>query len=505
MPLKLVIVEDNPLTVRSLTETIDWTQLDCEVVGTAGDGETGRDMILDKMPDIVLTDIRMPQCSGLDMLETIRDKIPDCKVIIITGYDHFQYASRAIKLAVFDYLLKPIRNEEVIASVQRAAAEIRRRQEAQRSLAEADAVHRRAQLVSLLTNPSQRGQGVRAVFDSLDLHFAEYYIMTVRLSEAGEISQSALNHLDQLIASRRVSAVTFFLYDTMVAFIMRQTSDDGWKRESLELAEAIAEGMTEPVEIGVSRRNTSLHAIRTVYQQARQAMWEAALTRDECAVVFFEEGDHREHASPKIAEFNRRVSDLIEKAELSDECARDAARELVALSGNQYSQLRALIAMYSLELRRKFGASSNLQTDAALYESWFVTSPEEAEACLLKMCALLRSGAQEERYSLLTRNTIQYINLHAADSLHLNDVAEHMNVSGNYLSALIRKETGITFHDHVLKAKMAVARTMLADPRILVEEVARAVGYSNYISFYNAFKRTENMTPSDYRNRKVTL
>jgi AraC-like DNA-binding protein len=359
--------------------------------------------------------------------------------------------------------------------------------------------------VSLLTNPSQRGQGVRAVFDSLDLHFAEYYIMTVRLSEAGEISQSALNHLDQLIASRRVSAVTFFLYDTMVAFIMRQTSDDGWKRESLELAEAIAEGMTEPVEIGVSRRNTSLHAIRTVYQQARQAMWEAALTRDECAVVFFEEGDHREHASPKIAEFNRRVSDLIEKAELSDECARDAARELVALSGNQYSQLRALIAMYSLELRRKFGASSNLQTDAALYESWFVTSPEEAEACLLKMCALLRSGAQEERYSLLTRNTIQYINLHAADSLHLNDVAEHMNVSGNYLSALIRKETGITFHDHVLKAKMAVARTMLADPRILVEEVARAVGYSNYISFYNAFKRTENMTPSDYRNRKVTL
>ena len=505
MPLKLVIVEDNPLTVRSLTETIDWTQLDCEVVGTAGDGETGRDMILDKMPDIVLTDIRMPQCSGLDMLETIRDKIPDCKVIIITGYDHFQYASRAIKLAVFDYLLKPIRNEEVIASVQRAAAEIRRRQEAQRSLAEADAVHRRAQLVSLLTNPSQRGQGVRAVFDSLDLHFAEYYIMTVRLSEAGEISQSALNHLDQLIASRRVSAVTFFLYDTMVAFIMRQTSDDGWKRESLELAEAIAEGMTEPVEIGVSSRNTSLHAIRTVYQQARQAMWEAALTRDECAVVFFEEGDHREHASPKIAEFNRRVSDLIEKAELSDECARDAARELVALSGNQYSQLRALIAMYSLELRRKFGASSNLQTDAALYESWFVTSPEEAEACLLKMCALLRSGAQEERYSLLTRNTIQYINLHAADSLHLNDVAEHMNVSGNYLSALIRKETGITFHDHVLKAKMAVARTMLADPRILVEEVARAVGYSNYISFYNAFKRTENMTPSDYRNRKVTL
>ena len=72
--------------------------------------------------------------------------------------------------------------------------------------------------------------------------------------------------------------------------------------------------------------------------------------------------------------------------------------------------------------------------------------------------------------------------------------AQQLIDSGNYLSALIRKETGITFHEHVLNAKMAVARNLLADPRMLVEEVARAVGYGNYISFYNAFKRSEHMT-----------
>ena len=91
------------------------------------------------------------------------------------------------------------------------------------------------------------------------------------------------------------------------------------------------------------------------------------------------------------------------------------------------------------------------------------------------------------------------------EGLQLNTVADMMCVSGNYLSALIRKETGITYHEHVLNAKMAVARTMLSDPRILVEEVAHAVGYSNYISFYNAFKRVEHMTPTEYRNGKVTM
>lgn len=505
MQYHVVIVEDNPLTIRSLKETIDWAALDCEIVGTARDGEAGKRLLLETHPDILLTDIRMPQCSGIDMLEAVRQDIPDCKVIIITGYDQFQYASRAIKLAVFDYLLKPIKNDEVIQSVRQATEEMRRRKAALESVERANAFTRQAQLMSLLTNPSQRGQGVRAMLEDLNLRFGAYYIMTIQENAEETFSQSSLNHLDRIIASHQARAVTCLLYDAMVAFVMRNQADEGWRAEAEALAEAVGREMVVPVNIGVSAQNTSLHAIRQVYQQARQAMWEAALMQeDRAAVVFFEAEETRAAPSPRVMNFNQRISALIEKAELSEESARQAAGELVELSGHQYSQLRAMIAMYSLELRKKFGAPSDLQTDAALYESWFVTSREEVEASLLKICAALRSSAKEQQYSLLTRNTIQYIKLHAAEGLQLNTVADKMFVSGNYLSALIRKETGITFHEHVLNAKMAVACTMLADPRILVEEVAYAVGYSNYISFYNAFKRVQCMTPTEYRNRKVS-
>ena len=121
----------------------------------------------------------------------------------------------------------------------------------------------------------------------------------------------------------------------------------------------------------------------------------------------------------------------------------------------------------------------------------------------MQLSAALRSLHETPKHSLLIRNAIQYINLHAIEGIQLNDVAEKLCVSSNYLSMLIRKETGVTFHDHVLRAKMAVARSMLADPRILVDEVARAVGYGNYISFYNAFKRMEHMTPTEFRNQKA--
>ena len=82
---KVVIIDDNPVTVRSLTKTIDWEGRGCVVAGTASDGETGRELCLSVRPDILLLDIRMPQKNGLEMLDEIRDELPECKVIIITG------------------------------------------------------------------------------------------------------------------------------------------------------------------------------------------------------------------------------------------------------------------------------------------------------------------------------------------------------------------------------------------------------------------------------------
>ena len=86
MAIKVVIIEDHPITLRSLTETIDWASLDCEIAGTAPNGMDGYKLCLDVQPDILLTDISMPHKDGLQMVEELREEMPDLKVIIITGY-----------------------------------------------------------------------------------------------------------------------------------------------------------------------------------------------------------------------------------------------------------------------------------------------------------------------------------------------------------------------------------------------------------------------------------
>lgn len=505
MSLKVVIVEDNPTTVLSLVKTIDWDVMKCEVAGTAGDGESGGVMIRQLKPDIVLTDIRMPVKSGLDMIADVREDVPDCRFVIITGYDEFQYASQAIKLGVFDYLLKPIDNEEVMRTVRRAAAVTRRQMENDVALEQAENLKMRAQLLTLLTNDSQRGQGVHELLTGAGLQFHTYYIMALQQTEERYFSQAVLNRVEAVLARRRMRTVTLLLYDLAVIFVPRGDDGKGWHEEATELAYDLFDELVNPVRIGVSGLGQSSHAIRQAYLQARRALWEAALRKGNRACVFYEDQGDGPVGQEHIADTQRQIDELIARAELTDGFAAEAARALAEQSGRQYSNLRAMMFLYTTGLRRRFGLSADEELDAVMSGIWFVSTEEDVRLCLKELNEAFLRRMDMPKQSLLTRNALQYINLHAIEGIQLNDVADKLCVSANYLSALIRKETGVTFHEHMLEARMNVARSMLADPRILVEEVARAVGYGNYISFYNAFKRIEHMTPTEYRNRKAKL
>jgi len=499
MSLKVVIVEDNPTTVLSLVKTIDWDVMKCEVAGTAGDGESGGVMIRQLKPDIVLTDIRMPVKSGLDMIAEVREDVPDCRFVIITGYDEFQYASQAIKLGVFDYLLKPIDNEEVMRTV------TRRQMENDVALEQAENLKMRAQLLTLLTNDSQRGQGVHELLAGAGLQFHTYYIMALQQTEERYFSQAVLNRVEAVLARRRMRTVTLLLYDLAVIFVPRGDDGKGWHEEATELAYDLFDELVNPVRIGVSGLGQSSHAIRQAYLQARRALWEAALRKGNRACVFYEDQGDGPVGQEHIADTQRQIDELIARAELTDGFAAEAARALAEQSGRQYSNLRAMMFLYTTGLRRRFGLSADEELDAVMSGIWFVSTEEDVRLCLKELNEAFLRRMDMPKQSLLTRNALQYINLHAIEGIQLNDVADKLCVSANYLSALIRKETGVTFHEHMLEARMNVARSMLADPRILVEEVARAVGYGNYISFYNAFKRIEHMTPTEYRNRKAKL
>jgi len=122
--LKVVIVDDEPKIRRGLTSLIEKVQLDMEVVGEAEDGEMALGVVKRVQPDIVLVDICMPFLNGLQFIEQLKSLVKDCIIIVITGHDEFTYAQQAIKLQVFDYLLKPVFGEQLKAVLQRAEEQL---------------------------------------------------------------------------------------------------------------------------------------------------------------------------------------------------------------------------------------------------------------------------------------------------------------------------------------------------------------------------------------------
>ena len=122
--IKLFLVEDEIVMRDGIKSQIDWKKEDIEFAGEASDGELAYPMILETKPDILLTDIKMPFMDGLELSALVRKELPETRIIILSGYDEFSYAQRAVSLGVTEYLLKPLPPEELLGCIRKVKKEI---------------------------------------------------------------------------------------------------------------------------------------------------------------------------------------------------------------------------------------------------------------------------------------------------------------------------------------------------------------------------------------------
>lgn len=126
--LKVIIADDEARVCRLVQLLADWDALGMEVVGMAANGLEALELVRKLKPDILITDIRMPGCYGLELIQHARESLPGLEIIIISGYAHFEYARSAIRHGVGDYLLKPIQKNELMATLQKLRERCRDRQ-----------------------------------------------------------------------------------------------------------------------------------------------------------------------------------------------------------------------------------------------------------------------------------------------------------------------------------------------------------------------------------------
>ncbi|MRN56029.1 response regulator [Paenibacillus monticola] len=528
-PIKLCVIDDIKSVVDMISRKPHWAEHGIEVVATALDGEEGLQVIRQTLPDIVLTDIRMPRMDGLAMTQAILEFAPSCKIIILSAYSEFSYAQQAIRLGAIDFVKKPFSLEEIVNVVLKAKQVcLQERQEQEKlkamegKIKESLPILRQEYLTFLMQHQTTElsaksrweylgiplAQQDFIVFIAEIDHFAEKY-QTQPVQEIELVRFSLQNILEETIAAWTTGIVFREATNRYVCII--NGSDP-------ELAEQITEACCSNVSrysrntisIGMSLCVSTIQELAAAYGQSLSALAYHFYT-DGNAVYSYTNILNKPRAASSYSATTEQEflfalrSGNREKSQLVLQGIFDELLELDPLPEPQYVEnigyeLSFKICRVMLELF-PYEKVEPLEQRVNLLKIRAHPSLQEIRGLLGDLCAEGCRWIEEDR-SIESTKIIHQAKAYICDNLHtslsLEQVAKQINLSQGYFSNLFKKVLGTSFQQFVMHEKMEKAKSMLIEG-LQVQEIAMELGYEHRRYFSDVFKKHTNMTPSEFK------
>ena len=527
--LKVILADDEKKVIYLLQKLIDWEQTGYEIAGIAHDGLSALQMVEEKQPHLLITDIRMPGCSGIDLIRRARELQPALHCIIISGYREFEYAQKAIKYGVEDYLLKPLKKDELYSILLRIRDKLGEEEKIE-FRRQKNAVNRQEQLLKDLRNAAARNITFVSAGEILDnygvnlLPEAEEnricYAMVVHPdippAESGQGNRRILMQHSLDIVRKNIekisSASAAGLIPEGVAAVISTPSFDAVDvrqcstkiRKEIEQQRDLFWGIRVNISIGSRKPDTT-----ELSSSLREAVW---LCADRvCGGASVRDAESEEipfeahyHMQPAVRKKFR------ESAEYLDRAYFEAT---LANSFTELQQLRPLYGSMAAEWFREvvrnctFGLSQQKNSPPSLEEDlirrfWYCRSLQEIHDLLLQEITGNSGRMQEEKAEQESRPITlakKYIQEHFEKPLRLEDISDMVGFNATYFSSLFKKETGQGFADYLAHVRVERAKSLLMNDDCSVMDVCEMVGYKDLKYFSRLFKKITGISPSDYR------
>lgn len=544
--LKIFLAEDEVVVRETIKRMIPWEELGFELVGEAADGEMALPLLLRQQPDLLITDIKMPFMDGLTLARLAKKEIPGLKVVILSGYDDFNYAKQAIGIGVEDYLLKPITKNALIERL----SEIRSRYEHEKTQKEYYEKFQRE--MQAYEKNSSRDFFEALVGGSMDM--MEVYKRAEKLGL--DIVAEAYN-------------VLIFTMNCDEDFSGQRDEYSSWEAESLELLEnffaghssamlfrsnifsygVLLKGQRETIEentracvdeirkilsrqdgrrewfLAVGQSVERLSQIQKSYHTASRAFSQRYLYDEN--ILYYDEMETMEHPGGQAetednaylqkVDVNALNPAILQKflsnglQEETENFVKDyfyaiGQEPMESLVFRNYVILNVRFSVISFI--KGLGCDTNemesADTEEVLAESG--KNMESAIAYAKKMISQaieIRDQNSGNKNRSILRTAVDFIDSHYMDEeISLNTVANVANVSSNHFSALFSQNMGQTFIEYLTTLRMNKAKELLRCTGMRSSEIAGEIGYKDAHYFSYLFKKTQGMTPSDYRKAR---
>ncbi|WP_248927279.1 response regulator [Paenibacillus hamazuiensis] len=518
MTIKMLIVDDEPIICRGLRETIPWDTVGVTVTGEASDGAEALELIAREPVDLVLTDIHMDGMDGLALSRELRSKYPHIRIIILSGYDDFEYARQAIRIGVEDFLLKPVDIDELMAMVRRIGEELAQEAEGRKR-------HIRDGWLHWLNRLLQSGgsfpegedrpavpegaTGFRFAVSQLE----NYGLWAGRLAdeERKSLRRNWEHALHDALGGEGLDAYSLFWHPNVLVTLCIE-----FRAADIDGLRAALSGITVPqaeesrLLIGIS---PVFHGFSEAYARFEEAMAAVQLipTLKERTVLIGEAAAvRRKNRGASIAaELETRMLGLLfgdSEAELDMAAAElmETARE----KGIHPADIALAVKELKIAVRRRLRSGSAalseeiealLAVDIDLFAHNSYRSLESLLRGELKsLFNLIRSSAHGKNHWMIDR-VKKYIESRYSSDVKASEVAAWLQITPNYFSIVFNQYFGKGFAEYLNEVRIEHAKAMLSATHDRVFEIAEKVGYNDYKYFCSIFKSYTGLTPTQYR------
>lgn len=537
--IKVFLVEDEMVIRRGIKNSIDWEKEGYIFCGEASDGELAYPMIIKEKPDILITDIRMPFMDGLELCKLVKEELPNIKILILSGYDEFDYAKEAIRLGVTEYLLKPISSGKLLEALNGVSESIRREKE------DKDLV--RKYMEEMRENTEHEKQkffeqmiaGNLSMADALEtgkkyemnLSAGMYNLLLFRftLGEENRKSGELLGEAEYAIKklTERLEYVFEFQRDVEGwAFLLMADNEEQMSERVKELSKVLEEIMKNYSTIayfgGIGQPVARLRELEESFREAERAL-AARFTMELNRIISVEDIRMAQNVDAlddiEITSFGEieKTRTMLEK--FLNNGAEDEIDEFVDVYINelpeenlksvlmrQYIIMDAYIVMMSF-CEKIEGIEGEMQAQSEELKNSMKTIQTLEEIknyirMLLKKIIGVRDTISGRRYSdIIEIAKDQIRKTYMSDEISLNTIAAEVGMSPSYFSSIFSKEMGKTFVEYLTEIRMDRAKELLMCSSMKTSEIGYEVGYKDPHYFSYIFKKTQNCTPKEFRAR----
>lgn len=532
---KLLIIDDEPLVLAGIRSMIRWEDLQIEICGAASNGSQGWNIILKEKPDIILTDIKMPVMTGLELLKKTRDYYHDNTYpafVLLTSYEDFHMAKEAISYHAAEYLVKLELTAESLKSCMLGIIKTLNernlsgnREPADLSLKELQSLKDKF-FIRLLHNLYDSKQQFETLRHDLNIPFDAscyqccYFEMNNADADSMGIERqvalyTASYQLMQEIVSKYVPAyfVNLDRKHGVIIFLFKNEQEDSMNLMQIlqQTGNSLYNYYKTCIKCGIGTKTDSALSLSDSYQDARISFSNIvdspvpALICDTNVInskshnVFnisiFKEDLNRafsEYNSTLLTNVLMQIIELLEENPNHYVQTLDAACNVLFLSISLLSDGDEVVSSLFSEYRDGYRSIYRMNTTDQVTQ-WMRYFCEQ-------MSRYFDEQKKHHRHHVV-ENVKKYIESHLSDKLSLNDVAAIYGISPNYLSSLFKKYNSCGFSEYIAECKIAQAKKIMNEGNQKIYEIADMLGFESAFYFSKVFKKIEGISPSEYMNK----